>query len=111
MKKGLGGIFSHEPKKEGDKLFVSGKGQFKPYQKKSPKGKMFWVHPAPGMKTSSGREWQVSGSGVKEEKPPKGYKPPNIPEQKTSWSGKSLGDCYTIDELHDLKKAKNKGKK
>ena len=66
-----------------------------------------------GMQTSGGREWQVSGSGVPEEKAPDGYKWPKMPEYKTSWASKSLGDCYTIDELHDLKKAQKerKGKK
>jgi len=59
-----------------------------------------------GMKTSGGREWQVSGSGVKEEKAPEGYKWPKMPEYKTSWASKSLGDCYTIDELYELKKGR-----
>jgi hypothetical protein len=43
-----------------------------------------------GMQTSGGREWQVSGSGVEEEKAPPGYKWPKMPEYKTSWASKSL---------------------
>jgi hypothetical protein len=59
-----------------------------------------------GMQTSGGKEWQVEGSGVKEEKAKKPVKPQDQPEKGTSWSAKSLGDCYTIDELYQLKKGK-----
>jgi hypothetical protein len=47
-KKGPTTQADEKTKKEPDKVFVSGRGQFKPFQKRSITGKLFWVHPKPG---------------------------------------------------------------
>jgi len=97
MKKGVLSVFSVKPSGVSVEHVNTGKhGRGPDKQKRKSKG----------MKTSGGREWQVSGSGVPEEKAPEGYKWPKMPEYKTSWASKSLGDCYTIDELYELNKGK-----
>jgi hypothetical protein len=63
-----------------DELYELKKGRGPDKQKRKSKG----------MASSGGREWQVSGSGVPEEKAPEGYKWPKLPEYKTSWSSKSI---------------------